>query len=51
MGRAKSSSVSTEATDEERGVRSSEAYISPLADFLLLLLVTAAAALTIAVLL
>lgn len=51
MGRAESSSVSTEATEGETRAHSSDAYISPLADFLLLFLVTAGIALAIAVLL
>lgn len=51
MGRAESGSVSTEATDGETRAKSSDAYISPLVDFLLLFLVTMTAALTVAVLL
>ncbi|MFT4946567.1 MAG: hypothetical protein ACI8TL_000803 [Natronomonas sp.] len=51
MARAESSTVSTETTDGETRPTASDAYISPLADFLLLFLATAAAAVTVAVLL
>lgn len=51
MGRAESGSVSAETADGETRASSSDAYISPLADFLLLFLVTVTGALTVAVLL
>lgn len=51
MGRAESGSVSAEATDRETQSTASDAYISPLADFVLLFLVTGAVALALVVLL